>query len=118
MIEGLVLTNPSAGESIVTCGGVVSRLTVILAVPTSPLGSVAVAVMTLVASCKGTLLATKLWPLTVAVTPFTNTWSKGLSTVPATVAGLELIKARFVGEVMVTCGPSTVTVVVAVLVPP
>ncbi len=48
------MTNWSAGEVMVTCGGVVSRVTVMLALPDKPPADVAVAVRMFGPSASGT----------------------------------------------------------------
>ena len=87
-IEASVVMNPSAGEMIVTCGGVVSSVTSRLVVPTAE-AVVAVAVMILGPSASGRATL-KPPPATVAGTELIVTVAVGSSTVPVTVVGLML----------------------------
>src|SRR5687768_7374344 len=86
-IEESVVSNLSGGEVIVTRGGVVSSVTSMLAVPTAPVGAVAVAVMTFGPSANGTGVLKTPLPAGATIV-FTITVAAGSSTVPVTVVGL------------------------------
>src|ERR1017187_6428597 len=85
-MEASVVTNWSGGEVIVTWGGVVSRVTWMLAV-LAPADVVAVAAMMLGPSSRGTERL-KLPLPTGAARPLTVTVAVGSLTVPLTVMGL------------------------------
>src|SRR6185295_3514930 len=105
-IEPSVVTKPSTGEVIVTCGGVVSSVTSTLLVPTAPEAAVAVAVMTFGPSASGSAML-KLLPATGAAIELIVTVAVGSSTVPVTVVGVMLKKERLAGDVIVTFGIRT-----------
>src|SRR5215472_1381542 len=102
-IVDAVVTVPSGGESMVTCGGVVSREIEIVAVPGVPPALCATTVMVLPPSFNGTGTE-KVPELSGAGIPFTVTTALGSLTVPVTVTGLVLVKLRLIGEVMVMVG--------------
>ena len=102
-IDSPVVWNPSAGEVIETRGGVVSSVTVMLAVPAAPLGYVAVAAMIVGPSAIGKMMLNEPFD-TGAGSELTVTVAAGSSTVPVTVVGLKFRYARFVGDVIVTVG--------------
>src|SRR5437899_1329032 len=87
-IDASVVANLSGGEVIVTCGGVVSSVTSMLAVPLPPVADVAVAVMRFGPSARG--MAALKWPLTAGVCTalMVTLVTLGSSTVPVTVVGL------------------------------
>ena len=72
-----------------TCGGVVSRVTVTLAVPTPPSAVFALAVMTFGPSASGSTMLNAPF-MTGAAIELTVTVAVGSSTVPVTVVGLML----------------------------
>jgi hypothetical protein len=81
------VTNLSGGDVMVTCGGVVSKVAVMLAVPTAPSGDVAVAVMMFGPSARGSAIVKA--PFAVpAGTELIETIAVGSSTLPLTVVGL------------------------------
>ena len=82
----------------------VSNVTVILAVPTLPEGSVAIAVMSSAPSLRLTPFAIKAPPLKDAVTPLTVTSAVGSSTVQETVMEKVLKKLWLAGLVIVING--------------
>lgn len=86
-----------------TCGGVVSSVTVMLAVAAAPPLDVALAVRMLGPSARG-IDALKLPFATEAGIEFMTTVAVGSLTVPVTVVGLRLRKLRSAGAVMVTVG--------------
>src|SRR5438034_10289381 len=76
-------TSPSAGESMVTCGGMESNVTEMLALPTLSAASLATQVMMLLPSFKGTF-APKPLALIPAVLPLHVTSIAAAATVPET----------------------------------
>src|SRR5258708_37338397 len=100
-----VSTEPSAGARMPSCGGVVFNVTVSEAVPTLPAASVAVTVSMFCPS-RNVTVALNEPPEFAVATPFTDTVSFGLSTVPFTVTGLPeaLNTLSGVGLMIVICG--------------
>jgi hypothetical protein len=92
-----------------TVGGVVSRITLTLAVLTAPPALVPVAVIGLVPSRSTTPLAVNVPPLLAAETPFTVTTALGSSTVPVTVIPLAANNASGAGVVIDSLGPCRLT---------
>src|SRR5215831_3682836 len=98
-----VVTVPSAGESIVTCGGVVSSDTEIVAVAGVPTPLCATTVIVLPPSFR-TTGDEKLPDTRATAVPFTLTVAFGSLTEPTTVTGVAFTVLRFKGEVMVITG--------------
>src|ERR1700691_1685806 len=88
-IDEEVVTNWSAGEVIVTWGGVVSSVTVMLALPADPPADVAVAVRMFGPSASG-IDAVKAPFATGTAIELITTVACGSLTVPETVVGLML----------------------------
>src|ERR1043166_8217177 len=110
VIDESVVTAPSAGAVIVTCGGVVSRITIRLSVLATPIPTLfATAVNVFVPSISGTD-ALNVAPVTCAVTPFTVTCALGFATVPLTIVGVVLKYADTAGDVIFTAVPVPVIV--------
>src|SRR5579864_3651285 len=99
----------SLGELIRTVGGVVSTITLTLAVPAPPPALIPVALTMLFPSRKSTLAALNVEPVFVACTPFTVIWALGSSTVPVTVTELVANKSRGAGLVIDSLGPCILT---------
>ena len=97
-----------------TVGGVVSRITLTLAVLAAPPALVPVAVMEFVPSRSTTPLAVNVPPLLAAETPFTVTTALGSSTVPVTVIPLAANNASGAGVVIASLGPCRITLTVDV----
>src|SRR6202040_3174820 len=95
-IDPSVVTNWSGGEVMVTCGGVVSSVTVMLAVLT-PAAVVAVAVVFFGPSARGSAMLKAPFE-TGAGMELTATFAVGSLTVPLTVVGLRFKKLRLTGE--------------------
>src|ERR1051325_6643961 len=105
---------PLLGESMLTVGGVVSRITLTLAVLAAPPALVPVAVMEFVPSRSTTPLAVNVPPLLAAETPLTVTTAFGSSTVPVTVIPLAANNASGAGVVIANLGPCKATLTVDV----
>src|SRR5262249_26366498 len=113
-----VVTVPSAGESMVTWGGVVSSEMLMVAVPGVPPPLCATAVIVFPPSFNGTGKE-KLPEESGAAIPFTLTWALESLTVPVTVTGVVFTTLKLVGELMVMVGVAEkVTVTLDVLVLP
>lgn len=98
-----VVVVPSDGESIVMCGGVVSRVIWTVAVLEIPVLFVATALRTFKPSTKGTELENEP-PLCGTEMPLITMVDDGSLTAPVTVTGDKLVTVRFAGDVIVTCG--------------
>jgi hypothetical protein len=97
----------AVGESITTIGGVVSTTTVMLALEATPEELVAVAVITLAPSVKGTFEAVYVPPFFEAVTPLTTTFAAGSLMVPVTLTVVAISRVDGDGEEIVTSGNVT-----------
>src|SRR5207245_3744469 len=99
-IDSSPVTKPSAGEVIVTCGGVVSSVTSTLALPTAPDAAVAIAVTTFGPSASGSAMV-KLPPATGAAIELIVTVAVSSSHVPVTAVRLLLKYLPAEGDVIV-----------------
>ena len=101
--DASVVVAPSAGESMVICGGVVSSVTCAVVVPVTPFAFVAMALKTFRPSTSGTGIE-KIPALCGARIPLIFRLAPGSLIVPLTVTGVRFVTLRFEGDVIVTSG--------------
>jgi len=98
-----VVVVPSAGESMVMCGGVVSSVIWTVAVLDVPLAPVATALSTFRPSTSGTGIENVPEPCGTEM-PLMVRVADGSLSVPFTVTGEKFVTLKFAGEVIVICG--------------